>query len=74
VPLLRHIRPGAIPDTPPLLLTATAESALFVPHPDTGQGLLDGRRRAFALQLLDIGRDVHGLHVLQPANAAAARP
>jgi hypothetical protein len=43
-------------------------------HPDTGQMLLDGRRGACALQLLDIGHDMNRLHVLQAANATCLAP
>ena len=32
-------------------------------HADAGEVLLDGRRGAFPAQLLDIGGDMHRLHV-----------
>ena len=38
-------------------------------HPDAGELELDGSRRNAALQILDVGRDVDGLHVAQMLDA-----
>ena len=43
-------------------------------HTDAGQVLLDGGRRHFLGELLDIGGDMHRLHVLQPVNPLPFAP
>ena len=43
-------------------------------HADTGQVLLDRGRRPFRLQGLDVGGDMHRLHILQPAKTALLAP
>lgn len=43
-------------------------------HPDTGELELDGRSRHPALQLLNVSRDVDGLHVAQMTDAFSLAP
>jgi hypothetical protein len=43
-------------------------------HTDAGQMLLHRRRGAFTAQLLDIGGDIHRLHVAQLLDAAIFAP